>query len=497
MRRLVAAALLVATVVAAATTGAASGASGGSGVPRCALGSLTSVDRARVERELTTAERRFSAGLHGSGAAKARAGRTFATALAAYVYGLPPVSVRQSAERFPVNELVSVSALANPSTRIVVAPNADTTYTVARLDLSHGPLVIDVPPTGGRYYVIELLDAYSNAYAYIGRRATGSGAGSFVVVPPGFSGSLPAGVRRIQSPTPLVWVIGRTLVTGPSDLPAVDALMRRYTVTPLASWIAGRRQAPIVLSSFPASAAQRTAIPGGIQFFDALDADLASDPPPAADSCALRAFAAAGIAPGRMPSTATTDALSRAALTAAPKAALRLIDSEANHLTRTHARNGWFVPPSNLGAYGTGYLLRGVTARIALGANSPREAMYPVAEVDSSGRALTGHHRYVVRFAPGELPPVRAFWSITVYDRQGFMVDNPLHRYAIGDRTPGLREARDGSLTILLQHSRPAKGASNWLPTPGGPFRMILRLYQPKPSALSGRWPLPVIRRVG
>ena len=233
--------------------------------------------------------------------------------MAAYVYGLPPVAVRQTVQRFPENQVVSIGKLVDPAVRTIVFPNVDTTYTVGRLDLAAGPLVIDVPDTGGRYYVIQLLDAYSNTFAYIGRRTTGTRPGSYALVPRGYAGPLPAGVRRIESPTNLVWLLGRTLVRSAADLPAATQVMGGYRVTGLASWAAGDRQDPVVLPAFPPS--PPLPVPTGRAFYDALAVSLAESPPPAGDACALRAFAAAGIGPGRAPGPEADGLLSAAART--------------------------------------------------------------------------------------------------------------------------------------------------------------------------------------
>jgi hypothetical protein len=406
------------------------------------------------------------------------------------------VSVRQTVERFPRNQIVSVAKLADPGTTTVVAPNVDTTYTVSRLDLSEGPLVIDVPDTRGRYYVLQLLDAFSDTFTYIGRRTTGTRAGSYALVPPGFGGALPAGVKRIVSPTNLVWLLGRTLVSSPAEIPAVEPLLRRYGVTPLAGWVAGRRQDPLVLAGFPLRG--ETTLPRGLAFFDALGAVLAENPPPRRDRCALRAFAsAAGIGPGRMPSTAT-DPLIRGALAAAVRAAPRLVARALERTNRYSRRrnNGWLISLGYIGRHGRNYLGRAVVARNALGANTPAETVYPLALTDSRSRALSGRHRYRLRFARGELPPVNGFWSLTMYDGRGFLIRNAIDRYAIGDRTRGLRRGRDGSLTIIVQRRRPrGAGRANWLPAPRGRFRMIMRLYEPRRSILRGSWAPPPVER--
>ena len=458
-------------------------------IPACAFGppsgGLTRFYRAEAAR----AERR-----HGGGGASRRA---FSAGLAAYVYGLAPVSVRQTVQRFPENQLVSIGTLATPESKAVVLPNHDTTYTVGRLNLDREPLVIDVPDTAGRYYVIQLLDAYSNTISYIGRRTTGTRAGSYAIAGPDFSGPLPAGVRRIESPTNLVWVLGRTLVRSPQDLPAVTQLMGGYTATPLASWAGGGRGVPILLAGFPAT--PPLSLPSGLGFLDALGTALAENPAPGGDACLLRVLARAGIGAGRTPSSDAPDSV-RAALEAGVGAGSRLIIRAEQRERRASAgaNNGWLLPGPYIGDYGRNWLGRAVIARGALGANTRRETVYPVALTDSRGRALSGRHRYTLRFPRGELPPVGAFWSLTMYDDGPYLVDNPIDRYAIGDRTKGLRRARDGSLTLHIQNRPPRDpvARANWLPAPRGSLRLALRLYEPGRSVLTGRWrPPPLLRR--
>lgn len=459
----------------------AGGAAAAPSVPRCALGAATPELRGFYPDALEAAERRFG----GSPAAR----RAFATGVAAYVYGLAPVSVYQTVQRFPGNQIVNIGALTTPDVRTVVLPNHDTTYTVGRLDLSRGPVVIDVPDTAGRYYVLQLLDAYSNTEAYVGRRTTGTAAGSYAVVPPGYQGGLPAGVRRIESSTNQVWVLGRTLVQSEAELPVVAELMRGFRVTGLVDWTLGTRQPSLLLPAFPAT--PRTPIPRGLDYFDLLGDVLATDPPPPGDRCALRAFARARIGPGRRPSGR--------ALEAAIPAARRII-ARAERLTNARSRranNGWFVGGRWVGDYGRRWLGRAVIARTALGANTPAETVYPLALTDSRGRALSGARRYTLRFERGELPPVDAFWSITMYGADRYLVDNAIGRYSIGDRTPGLVPGRDGSLTIHIQRNEPGSAAAraNWLPAPAGRFRLAMRLYEPRRSVLDGRWLPPPLRR--
>jgi hypothetical protein len=458
-----------------------------SSVAACALGGGPAGTRAFYAAELERAERRF----RGTTAER----RAFAAGVAAYVYGLAPVAVRQTVQRFPENNIVSIGALVNPRVRTVVLPNHDTTYTVGRLNLARGPVVIDVPDTAGRYYVLQLLDAYSNTFSYIGRRTTGTRRGSFAIVPRGYTGPLPDGVRRIESPTNLIWLLGRTLVRSGSDLTAVTELMRGYTVTGLAAWQAGQRQPPIVLPAFPPQPA--LPLPRGLAFFDALGIALAESPPPRADACALRAFAGAGIGPGQTPSLEATSGRRRA-VDAAARAGARLVRRAERRVNRrSRARNnGWLIAGDDIGDYGRNWLARALVATTALGANTQPETVYPIALTDSRGRPLHGRHRYTLRFPRGELPPVGAFWSLTAYGNDLYLVENPIDRYAIGDRTRGLRRGRDGSLTIYIQRRAPRGAArANWLPVPGGRFRLAMRLYEPRRSVLTGRWLPPSLRR--
>jgi hypothetical protein len=450
-------------------------------IPTCALGTSAADLKGFFAAQLARAERR-----HGGGPAERR---RFAAAVAAYVYGFAPISVYETTQRFPENQVVSIAALTNPTVRTVVLPNVDTTYTVGRLQLAGGPRVLDVPDTAGRYYVIQLLDAYSNTFAYVGRRTTGTKAGSYVVVPPGYRGTVPAGVKRIQSPTNLVWVLGRTLVQDAADMPAVAQLMGGYRFTALSDWLNGQRQAPLVLGGFPTVAPVE--IPTGADYFAELNEILRTDPPPKRDACALRAFRSAGVGAGSAPPSEPT-------LIAAVQAAKAIINRAEQRANRFQIRqnNGWRIPGAYIGVYGRNYLGRAVIATAALGANTRPETVYPLAVNDSSNRPLTGRHRYTIRFPKGELPPANAFWSLTLYGANRYLVDNPIDRYAIGDRTKGLRRGRDGSLTVYVRHRRPAgAAAANWLPAPEGRFRLALRIYEPRQSAINGRWRPPRVQR--
>jgi hypothetical protein len=263
-------------------------------------------------------------------------------------------------------------------------------------------------------------------------------------------------------------------------MPAVSALMSNYKITPLGDWLAGERADPLVLGTFPTT--PPVVIPTGAAFFAQLDEILKSDPPPKRDACAVRAFG-------------TVDDSVAAAATKAGKRLIARAERRADSFGASRY-NGWLYPGPYIGNYGRNYLGRAVIATSALGANTRPETVYPIAVDDVSGRPLSGRHSYTIRFRKGHLPPANAFWSVTMYGKDRYLVDNPIDRYAIGDRTKGLRRAKDGSLTIYVQHARP-KGAkaANWLPAPSGSFRLAMRIYEPRRSVLNGRWkPPPVVR---
>jgi hypothetical protein len=467
-------------------------------VRSCAIGRSLPSLRKLVPRTIARDQTAFTGKLRGvSDPERRRATRAFATGEAAYLYGLPTVLVRLTVQRWPTNLLIAVGRLATPEQHTVVAPNHDTLYSVSHVDLNSGPLIVDAPASGGRYTVVQLLDAYTNAFAYIGSGSERDRDHSVALVPPGWQGGLPAGVRVIQSPTRLVWLLGRTLVDGQADIPAATDLMRRYSLTSLADWIGGGRDRAVLIPS-PAGNQSAVVPPAGLAFFDALGQALAADPPPPSDGCALDAFAAAGIGPGLTPSTGSDPVVARA-LSAATSAGVRLVNRAVVVQRRDSERRhqGWSFSAPDLARFGTDYAYRAAVASVGLAANTREEAFYPQTDRDRNGKRLNGHHRYVLTFRRGQLPPVRAFWSLTMYGTDRFLVANPIDRYNVGDRTAGLHYGRGGSLKIYIQHTPPsAARQANWLPAPPGRFELHLRLYEPKPSATNGKWRLPTITRV-
>ena len=403
-------ALLTLVGAAAPAVGAAGARAPHPSVAACALGTSGPDLRGFFAAELARSEGRFAAQVPG---APAGVRRLFAAGVAAYVYALAPV-VHGTVQRFPQNQLVSIAKLVDPAVRTVVLPNHDTTYTVGQLQLAGGPLVLDVPDTAGRYYVIQLLDAYSNTFKYVGRRTTGTRAGSYAIVPPGYRGTLPSVAAHTEPHQPRLGPRSHARQDTP-DLPKVADLMRGYRVTALGAWTGGQRQAPLVLPGFPVS--PPVPVPTGQTFFARFAEVLRSDPAPAADACALRAFTRAGLVRGPVPGS-TAPGLARRALDAAERAGKRVLSLAEQRANRFSARrnNGWLLPGPYVGDYGRNYLGRAVIATGALGANTRPETVYPLALNDSRGRPLDGRHSYRIRFPRGQLPPARAFWSLTMYD---------------------------------------------------------------------------------
>jgi hypothetical protein len=414
------------------------------------------------------------------------------TALAtdAYVWGYPLVVSARTFNKLGrlvgVNHLYNQPQLSGLTTRIIVAPNQDTLYSIATVDLRHGPMVLTVPDVTDRYWTYQMLDSWTNAFAYIGTRATGGKGGTFVITPPGWKGTLPAGAKQISSPTDQMFVLGRFLVSGRQDIPNVEAITRHITFAPLDA----SAPPPPALPA-PTGSPQQVAS-AGIRFFDELGDALAVNPPTTdAERQFLATLAPLGIGPGRHPSTEVRDPAIRTALTQAiPRGEIQIKQYAARN---KHLVNGWQVDASG-GRYGQNYLHRAAVAKVGWGANVPEEAVYPRSIVDGDGRSYDGSTtRYRIHFVAGQLPPVDAFWSLTLYGPDGFFTANPIARYAIGDRTPGLTKNADGSLDLIVQHDAPAGKTGNWLPAPAGPFTLMLRLYLPKPSVLDGTWRPPAV----
>jgi hypothetical protein len=392
-----------------------------------------------------------------------------------------------------VNGFIHARRLLGAGGSRVVTPNNDTLYTNAWLDLSNGPVVIEVPDTADRYYVLGFLDFWTNPFAHVGRRLTGTGTGTVLVTGPRWTGEVPAGMRRVASPTDHVWIIGRIMVEGPEDVPAVNALQDGFRMAPLAAWARGERHAPEAFDTGLDPKAPRDAA----CFRDVVNRVLRENPPPQAERALLADFARLGLDGGFAPEVPRLpDAIALEAIGRGLAAADALLDAPEPGADPA-ARGGWSEPLVFAGSFGRDWHRRAVVARRYIGALESAEAIYPMARADARGRPLDGAHRYTIRFPAGGEPPVDSFWSLTMYDdRDCMLVPNALDRYRVGDRSRGLVRDADGGLTLVLSHASPGPELEpNWLPAPAGRFYLCLRAYQPRPELLDGRWRAPDIVR--
>jgi hypothetical protein len=404
----------------------------------------------------------------------------------AYIWGYPLVMFGRYLDTYkaqgnPINQFVVQSALSTPATP-GGGPNVDTIYGYTWFDLRGGPQVLQVPDVGDRYYSIQFIDMYGDCFAYVGRRATGSKAGAYAIVGPDWKGEMPDGVKPIPAPTNDVMAFTRTFVADEADMPAVRDIQGLYgigrlasyqdkTVTPIAK---AEVQLPPILDLSSA----------GAGYFDELCQRLAADPPRGDDIARLKRFAAIGITPGARPST---DARLAPILAAAVPAA----DKEIKTVQYGTVINGWFVNFSMV-SFPKDPLLRASSNKYGPGAHIPEEGLYFNADKGPDGQPLDGRRNYMLRFPKGQTPPVDAFWSLTAYTPVMHLIENPIKRYAIKGGMPGLIRGPDGSLEIRIQH-QPPQGSANWLPAPDGPFRLVLRTYQPRPEVLDKTYKLPPI----
>jgi hypothetical protein len=359
----------------------------------------------------------------------------------------------------------------------VVAPNTDTLYAIAVVDLRGGPLLLDLPAIEDRYHTFQIMDAWTNSFAYLGTRTTDGRAGTWALTPPGWEGELPAGVEELAVPTQRAFLLGRVFVEDDEDVPAVTALTRQVRLRPLDP--DQPAPPPLEPAAGPPAAAGRD-----VTFFDELGDALAIDPPTTDHQrTLLEQLATIGVGPGLHPSGGEHADVLAAGLAAAT-------DRLRTGAAEGEASGGWRVH-TDLGTYGDDLEKRAVIARLGWGANVDEEALYPTATEDAEGRPLNGERAYRLRFAAGELPPVDAFWSLTLYGPDRFFVENPERLYAL--RHPGdLEFGDDGSLEIAIGTERPADvPEANWLPAPPGPFSLMLRLYLPDPTVVADGWRPP------
>jgi len=396
----------------------------------------------------------------------------------------------------PVNHFSLVRKFPNHLFREVVRPNCDTLYATVWFDLSAEPIILSVPDMGDRYYVMPFMDAWTNVFAYVGTRSTGNGSGHFLVTGPDWKGTVPEGIKKIQSPTNMTWLIGRIQTNGKKDYVNVHKLQDQLALTPLSRWQAGPPHPAFIKKTSPSQTSDTKAMVAAMDstaFFSTLARLMGKQPPAAADALMLKTLAEFGVVPGKTFDLKTLGFLRRLMLTKA----LEVTRGKLDEITESDrsSENKWAVIREGIGTYATNYDVRALVAMIGLGALEPAEAAYPNADMDIEGKPLSGNNRYRIHFDAGKTPPVDAFWSLTMYDERGFLIDNPIQRYALGDREP-LEFNADGSLDILIRHEQPETNMSNWLPAPGGAFAVTLRLYLAKAEFLDGTWKLPPIERL-
>jgi DNA sulfur modification protein DndE len=424
----------------------------------------------------------------------------------AYIYGYPLVTMdvtrrvmtnvaAPEGTKAPMFQFANLREYPTAAFKDVTAPNADTLYSAAWLHLAREPWILHVPDVGDRYYLMPMLSGWTNVFDSPGTRTTGTKAGDYAICGPGWTGDLPDGVKRVQSPTNMVWIIGRTYSTGTADdLKAVHAIQDKYSLTPLSAW--GKDYKPpasvLVAPGVDVKTPPRDQVNkmDAGTYFKALAVLLRDNPPAEADAPMVAKLAKLGFAPGKGFDIGQLNPAAARGLERAVKAGLEQIVAKSKKPGKTV--NGWQI--TFTGDYGTDYLFRAAVTFVGLGANLPQDAVYPTTGVDAAGKELTGANRYTLHFASKkDLPPVNAFWSLTMYNADFFFVDNPLNRYTLSQRNE-LKENADGSIDLYLQKDSPGKDKeSNWLPAPEGKFNLMLRLYWPKESFLDGTWKPPAV----
>jgi hypothetical protein len=434
----------------------------------------------------------------------------FAAASDAYVYGYPLVTMEMTrrvmtnvaepkGSRGPMGQMIKLRQYPDAKFRDVTAPNADTLYTTSFFDVGDEPWVLSTPDMGDRYFLLPFLSGWTDVVEVPGSRTTGGGAQTYAITGPGWSGKLPDGTKELKSPTSIVWLLGRIYCTGtPEDYSAVHALQDKFKLQPLSTY--GKDYTPpagMVNPNQDMTTPVRDQVNKltAAEYFTLLAELLKRNPPAAADAPAIETFAKIGLVPGK---DFDTKALGKWA-DPVPKISQTRI--QAHFLSRDgdiSRINGWSYT-TKAGVYGTEYLQRALVTWLGLGANRPQDAVYPTSLRPSLMSSYDGSNKYKIRFEKGQLPPVKGFWSLTMYDANMFFIENPINRYSMSMRTnPTI--ADDGSLTIYIQNESPGKDLEpNWLPAPKDKFTLMVRLYWPNetpPSIIDGSWKIPPVTKV-
>lgn len=436
--------------------------------------------------------------------------------LEAYIYGYSLITTEVTRVQMsnvskidgmhaPMGEFINVKRYPPADYRGVSAPNADTLYSVAWLDLGAEPMVFSHPEMGKRYYMFEMVDLWMSIVETPGARTSGGKAATYLITGPGWQGKVPAGMKQIKCPTRYMVIPGRTYAEGTEkDYKKVNALQAKYKLVPLSAYGKPYKfKAPPVnpnpgfsMTEKPQMVINQMDIS---TYFNMMAKLMGGAAPPAPEDAPILArMAKIGLVPGKPFDLAKLDPAVQAALKDLNKAAMKRIGESKKALGVVE--NGWVVTKS-LGRYGTDYLKRAVVAAYGWPANLQQDAVYPYTDVDSKGQTLSGAHKYTVTFPKGQTPPVRGFWSITMYmiDQGWWFVPNRLNKFTVSPRNK-LKYNADGSLTLYFQHESPGKAKeANWLPAPKGDFILMLRMYWPQetpPSILDGTWKPPAVKKV-
>jgi hypothetical protein len=435
------------------------------------------------------------------------------TATDAYIYGYPLVTMDMTRKFFtnyatvqgsrgPMGQIIKLRSYPAVDDHAVTAPNADTLYTTAFFDVSNEPWVFSIPDMGDRYYLMPMLDGWTDVFQVPGKRTTGGKAQSYAITGPGWSGTLPAGVTEYKSPTGIVWILGRIYCTGtPDDYAKVHALQDKFSLVPLSSY--GKPYTPLP-GEVDNNLDMKTAVRDQVDamdvnsYFNYLAKLMKTNPPAAEDAPMVAKMAKIGFVPGQDFDASKLGAFDKEAIKAVPKLAQVKIMEYFKQAGKPV--NGWMFT-TKTGVYGTQYLDRALITAIGLGANRPQDAVYPTGEKDADGKEFDGaSKKYVVHIDKGQMPPVNGFWSFTMYDAKYFFVPNPINRYTLSSRNKFVTNP-DGSVDLYLQADSPGKAKeANWLPAPRAKFIPMLRLYWPKetpPSIIDGTWTPPAVKQVG
>jgi len=427
----------------------------------------------------------------------------------AYIYGFPMVDnyriqygyfvdTKNPEYKAPWNQLKNIPRVYTPADTAIQTPNSDTPYSFIGMDLRAEPIVLTVPKIEKeRYFSIQLIDAYTFNFDYIGSRTTGNGGGSFMIAGPNWKGETPKGVKKVmRSETEFVLGAYRTQLFNPGDIDNVKKVQAGYKAQTLSAFLgtAAPKAAPVIDFIKPLTPAEEKTSP---EFFNILNFVLQFCPTDPSETELMERFAKIGVGAGKTIDASKLSPEMKAAVeqgVADAWAAFGELEKEfaAGKITSGDVFGTRAYLKNN-------YLYRMGAAVLGIYGNSKQEAMYPMYLVDEAKQKMTGANRYTLRFAPGQLPPVHAFWSLTMYEMpQSLLVANPINRYLINSpMLPQLQRDADGGLTLLIQNESPGKDKeANWLPAPKGPFVMAMRLYWPKEEAVDGKWTAPPAQQV-